>query len=131
MRFFKAGANVRYLENDGYPPVAIRNQGIKGGVVKIDGSISSQFLTALLMAAPLAEDDLDIHIEGDLVSKPYIDITLAMMKDFGVSVENQHYQVFKVKGNQSYLSPGKYMVEGDASSASYFLAAAAIKGNAK
>ena len=54
-----------------------------------------------------------------------------MMKDFGVSVENQHYQVFKVKGNQSYLSPGKYMVEGDASSASYFLAAAAIKGNAK
>ena len=54
-----------------------------------------------------------------------------MMKDFGVSVENQHYQVFKVKGNQSYVSPGKYMVEGDASSASYFLAAAAIKGNVK
>ena len=88
-------------------------------------------LTALLMAAPLAEGDLDIHIVGDLVSKPYIDITLAMMKDFGVSVENQHYQVFKVKGNQSYVSPGKYMVEGDASSASYFLAAAAIKGNVK
>ena len=127
----QAGANVRYLENDGYPPLAIRNQGIKGGMVKIDGSISSQFLTALLMAAPLAEDDLDIHIVGDLVSKPYIDITLAMMKDFGVSVENQHYQVFKVKGNQSYVSPGKYMVEGDASSASYFLAAAAIKGNVK
>lgn len=127
----QAGANVRYLENEGYPPVAIRNQGIKGGVIKIDGSISSQFLTALLMAAPLAEGDLDIHIVGDLVSKPYIDITLAMMKDFGVSVENQHYQVFKVKGNQSYVSPGKYMVEGDASSASYFLAAAAIKGNVK
>ena len=127
----QAGANVRYLENDGYPPLAIRNQGIKGGVVKIDGSISSQFLTALLMAAPLAEGDLDIHIVGDLVSKPYIDITLAMMKDFGISVENQHYQVFKVKGNQSYVSPGKYMVEGDASSASYFLAAAAIKGNVK
>ena len=124
----QAGANVRYLENDGYPPLAIRNQGIKGGVIKIDGSISSQFLTALLMAAPLAEGDLDIHIVGDLVSKPYIDITLAMMKDFGVSVENQNYQVFKVKGNQSYVSPGKYMVEGDASSASYFLAAGAIKG---
>ena len=81
----QAGADVRYLENDGYPPLAIRNQGIKGGVVEIDGSISSQFLTALLMAAPLAEGDLDIHIVGDLVSKPYIDITLAMMKDFGVS----------------------------------------------
>ena len=88
-------------------------------------------LTALLMAAPLAEGDLDIHIVGDLVSKPYIDITLAMMKDFGISVENHNYQVFKVKGNQSYVSPGKYMVEGDASSASYFLAAAAIKGNVK
>ena len=58
----QAGADVRYLENDGYPPLAIRNQGIKGGVVEIDGSISSQFLTSLLMAAPLAEGDLDIHI---------------------------------------------------------------------
>lgn len=127
----QADADVRYLENEGYPPLAIRNSGIKGGKVKIDGSISSQFLTALLMAAPLAENDMEIEIIGDLVSKPYIDITLAMMKDFGVQVENHAYQTFHIKANQSYVSPGKYLVEGDASSASYFLAAAAIKGKVK
>ncbi|MDG4952210.1 3-phosphoshikimate 1-carboxyvinyltransferase [Actinobacillus equuli] len=127
----QAGASVQYLENEGYPPVAIRNSGLKGGKVQIDGSISSQFLTALLMAAPLAEGDMEIEIIGELVSKPYIDITLAMMKDFGVNVENQNYQTFVVKGNQSYISPEKYLVEGDASSASYFLAAGAIKGKVK
>lgn len=127
----QAGADIRYLENEGYPPLAIRNTGIKGGKVKIDGSISSQFLTALLMSAPLAEKDMEIEIVGDLVSKPYIDITLAMMKDFGINVENHGYQTFHIKANQSYISPGKYLVEGDASSASYFLAAGAIKGKVK
>lgn len=127
----QVGAQIQYLENEGYPPVAIRNTGLTGGKVKIDGSISSQFLTALLMSAPLAEGDMEIEIIGELVSKPYIDITLAMMKDFGVTVSHQNYQTFFVKGQQSYVSPGKYMVEGDASSASYFLAAGAIKGNVK
>ncbi|MFZ7214662.1 3-phosphoshikimate 1-carboxyvinyltransferase [[Pasteurella] aerogenes] len=127
----QAGADVQYLENEGYPPIAIRNSGIRGGKIKIDGSISSQFLTALLMSAPLAEGDMEIEIIGELVSKPYIDITLAMMKDFGVNVHHQNYQTFLVKGNQSYVSPQKYLVEGDASSASYFLAAAAIKGKVK
>ncbi|RDF09186.1 3-phosphoshikimate 1-carboxyvinyltransferase [Haemophilus sputorum] len=127
----QVGANVQYLEQEGYPPLAIRNTGLQGGKVQIDGSISSQFLTALLMAAPLAEGDMEIQIMGELVSKPYIDITLAMMKDFGVTVENQNYQTFIVKGNQSYISPKRYLVEGDASSASYFLAAGAIKGNVK
>ena len=127
----QVGANVQYLEREGYPPLAIRNTGLQGGKVQIDGSISSQFLTALLMAAPLAEGDMEIQIMGELVSKPYIDITLAMMKDFGVTVENQNYQTFIVKGNQSYISPKRYLVEGDASSASYFLAAGAIKGNVK
>ena len=127
----QAGAEIRYLENEGYPPLAIRNSGIKGGKLKIDGSISSQFLTALLMSAPLAENDTEIEIIGELVSKPYIDITLSMMKDFGVHIENHDYQKFYVKCNQSYISPGKYLVEGDASSASYFLAAGAIKGKVK
>ena len=127
----QAGASIQYLENEGYPPIAIRNLGISGGKVQIDGSISSQFLTALLMAAPLAENDMEIEILGELVSKPYIDITLAMMKDFGVTVEHHNYQRFLIKGQQSYVSPKTYLVEGDASSASYFLAAAAIKGKVK
>ncbi len=127
----QTGANIQYLENEGYPPLAIRNQGIFGGKVQIDGSISSQFLTALLMAAPLGEGDMEIEILGELVSKPYIDITLAMMKDFGINVEHYNYQRFLIKGKQYYISPQTYLVEGDASSASYFLAAAAIKGKVK
>ncbi|MFB1035184.1 MAG: 3-phosphoshikimate 1-carboxyvinyltransferase, partial [Sinobacterium sp.] len=94
----------------------------------VDGSVSSQFLTALLMSAPLFEQDTIIVISGELVSKPYIDITLHTMAQFGIDVENQNYQQFKVKGQQQYQSPGHFMVEGDASSASYFLAAGAIKG---
>ncbi|MFA9487568.1 MULTISPECIES: 3-phosphoshikimate 1-carboxyvinyltransferase [unclassified Mannheimia] len=128
----QVGAEVEYLENEGYPPLAITNRGLKGGKVQIDGSISSQFLTALLMSAPLAKNDMEIEIIGDLVSKPYIDITLSMMKDFGVTVENRDYNTFIVKGNQTYIAPqGNYLVEGDASSASYFLAAGAIKGSVK
>ncbi|HGO5854799.1 TPA: 3-phosphoshikimate 1-carboxyvinyltransferase [Mannheimia haemolytica] len=128
----QVGAEVQYLENEGYPPLAITNSGLQGGKVQIDGSISSQFLTALLMSAPLAESDMEIEIIGDLVSKPYIDITLSMMKDFGITVENRDYKTFLVKGKQGYVAPqGNYLVEGDASSASYFLAAGAIKGNVK
>ncbi|HHT7855965.1 3-phosphoshikimate 1-carboxyvinyltransferase [Pasteurella multocida] len=127
----QAGAEIQYLEQEGYPPIAIRNTGLKGGRIQIDGSVSSQFLTALLMAAPMAEADTEIEIIGELVSKPYIDITLKMMQTFGVEVENQAYQRFLVKGHQQYQSPHRFLVEGDASSASYFLAAAAIKGKVK
>jgi len=123
----QGGADVEYLEQEDYPPVRLRG-GFKGGEVTVDGSVSSQFLTALLMTAPLAEADTTIRIKGDLVSKPYIDITLNLMKTFGVTVDNQNYQQFRIKGQQTYVSPGTYLVEGDASSASYFLAAAAIKG---
>ncbi|MCM2679349.1 3-phosphoshikimate 1-carboxyvinyltransferase [Echinimonas agarilytica] len=122
------GADVTYLKNEGFPPVKIIGTGLNGGHVKIDGSISSQFLTALLMAAPLAKADLDIEIIGELVSKPYIDITLHLMAQFGIEVSHDDYQVFHVKGGQSYEGAGDLLVEGDASSASYFLAAAAIKG---
>ncbi|MFJ5158094.1 3-phosphoshikimate 1-carboxyvinyltransferase [Pantoea sp. NPDC088449] len=123
----QGGANIDYLEQTDYPPVRL-NGGFVGGEVSVDGSVSSQFLTALLMTAPLAEQDTIISIKGDLVSKPYIDITLHLMRSFGVDVDNQNYQRFVVQGQQQYLSPGEYLVEGDASSASYFLAAAAIKG---
>lgn len=124
----QVGANIEYLKDTDYPPLKIQAGGLQGGQVEIDGSISSQFLTALLMAAPLAQGDMEIKVKGELVSKPYIEITLHLMKQFGIDVENNNYQTFKVKGNQTYQSPGRVLVEGDASSASYFLAAAAIKG---
>lgn len=126
----QAGAQIDYMKNEGYPPLHIVANGLSGGQITIDGTLSSQFLTALLMASPLAQSDTTITIEGDLVSKPYIDITLHMMAQFGVTVENYGYQRFAVQGGQSYQSPGTLLVEGDASSASYFLAAAAIKGGA-
>lgn len=121
-------ADIEYLENQDYPPVKIKGKTLTGGTVSIDGSISSQFLTSILLIAPLLKTDTNIEIEGELVSKPYIDITLNIMSRFGVEVQNNDYQSFTVKGNQSYQSVEKYMVEGDASSASYFLAAGAIKG---
>lgn len=124
----QAGADITYLKNDGFPPLTIQGTGLQGGEISIDGSVSSQFLTALLMAAPMAAGNSEITIIGDLVSKPYIDITLKMMKSFGVVVVNHDYQHFTIKGGQTYTSPGTFLVEGDASSASYFLAAAAIKG---
>ncbi len=80
------------------------------------------------MAAPLAKEDMKISIIGELVSKPYIDITLHIMKTFGVEVLHENYKTFTIKGNQNYKAVESFMVEGDASSASYFLAAAAIKG---
>ncbi|EII1030213.1 3-phosphoshikimate 1-carboxyvinyltransferase [Salmonella enterica] len=123
----QGGANIDYLEQENYPPLRLRG-GFTGGDIEVDGSVSSQFLTALLMTAPLASKDTIIRVKGELVSKPYIDITLNLMKTFGVEIANHHYQQFVVKGGQQYHSPGRYLVEGDASSASYFLAAGAIKG---
>ncbi|WP_220720963.1 3-phosphoshikimate 1-carboxyvinyltransferase [Agarivorans litoreus] len=124
----QVGADVTYLKNENYPPLKIKGTGLAGGKVDIDGSVSSQFLTAFLMAAPYAEQDTEINIVGELVSKPYIDITLKMMAAFGIEVENDNYQRFIVKGQQTYQGAGEFLVEGDASSASYFLAAGAIKG---
>ncbi|MFP1851844.1 3-phosphoshikimate 1-carboxyvinyltransferase [Lonsdalea quercina] len=123
----QGGARIDYLEQENYPPLRLRG-GFQGGDITVDGSVSSQFLTALLMMSPLAPQDTRISIKGDLVSKPYIDITLHMMESFGITVENKGYQTFQVAGQQRYRSPGDYLVEGDASSASYFLAAGAIRG---
>ncbi|WP_076011502.1 3-phosphoshikimate 1-carboxyvinyltransferase [Alteromonas abrolhosensis] len=124
----EADAEVTYLKNEGYPPLQIKGKTLNGGEMSVDGSVSSQFLTALLMAAPLFSGDVTIRIKGELVSKPYIDITLDTMAKFGVTVENDSYQTFTVSADAKYVAPGKFMVEGDASSASYFLAAGAIKG---
>lgn len=100
------GAKITYLEQENYPPLRLQG-GFTGGNVDVDGSVSSQFLTALLMTAPLASEDTVIRIKGDLVSKPYIDITLNLMKTFGVEIENQHYQQFVVKG--AVLSVSGYL----------------------
>ncbi|MCL1045011.1 3-phosphoshikimate 1-carboxyvinyltransferase [Shewanella electrodiphila] len=122
------GANITYLKNDGFPPLTINADGLNGGEVEIAGDLSSQFLTALLMVAPLTKDTVNINIKGELVSKPYIDITIALMAQFGVEVINHDYRRFEIQTGQQYVSPGKVLVEGDASSASYFLAAGAIQG---
>jgi len=124
----QAGANINYIETEGYPPLQIEANGLIGRNVEIEGEISSQFLTALLLASPMAKEDMTISIIGELVSKPYIDITLHIMKEFGVDVVNDNYEKFMIKGGQVYKAINSFMVEGDASSASYFLAAAAIKG---
>ncbi|MCE5180290.1 MAG: 3-phosphoshikimate 1-carboxyvinyltransferase [Betaproteobacteria bacterium] len=121
------GADIAYLGNEGFPPLAVKPATIRASAgVKIRGNVSSQFLTALLMAAPLARQDVTIEVVGELISKPYIEITLNLMRRFGVEVERQGWQAFMIRAGQAYRSPGTIHVEGDASSASYFLAAGAI-----
>ena len=122
------GANIDYPGHAGYPPLTILASGLHGGNTRIRGDVSSQFLTALLMSAPYAQHPVSIDIEGTLVSKPYIDITLNMMQRFGITVAHEQHQHFEVPQG-CYQAPGTYLVEGDASSASYFLAAGAIAGS--
>lgn len=123
----QGGANIQYLKKEMYPPIRIKG-GFQGGKIILDGSISSQFLTSLLMMAPLAPLNTQIIIKKQLVSKPYIDVTINLIKTFGVKIKNYNYSRFDILSNQKYISPKKYIIESDASSASYFLAAAAIKG---
>ncbi|MFJ3045408.1 3-phosphoshikimate 1-carboxyvinyltransferase [Herbaspirillum chlorophenolicum] len=124
------GMRIEYTGNPGYPPLHIRRGTLNSHRMKVRGNVSSQFLTALLMAAPLMARDepMSIEVVGELISKPYIEITLNLMRRFGVEVERQGWQQFTVKPGQHYRSPGSIHVEGDASSASYFLAAGAIAG---
>lgn len=123
------GADIDYLGNEGFPPLAIHPGNIQaGGVVRVRGDVSSQFLTALLMALPVTGKETTIEVVGELISKPYIEITLALMARFGVAVKREGWQRFVVPGNARYVSPGTLFVEGDASAASYFLAAGAIGG---
>ena len=122
------GADIEYLENEGFPPLAIKGKTLSKNEVSIDGSLSSQYITAILLASPLLKNGLTLTIEGELVSKPYIDITILMMGRFGVKVTAINERTYEIAAGQWYQSPGDYLVEGDASSASYFLAAAAING---
>lgn len=119
------GANLETRNN--CPPVKIFASELPGGKTKIAGNISSQFLSALLMVAPYAQSPVDIEVTTELNSKPYVDMTLSIMGDFGVSVERDGYQFFRIP-NTNYESRIKYSIESDASAASYFFAAPAICG---
>ena len=126
------GAEINYLGSDGFPPLEIKPAHIHAGRVTLRGNISSQFLTGLLLALPLSEtvagEGMTIEVIGELISRPYVELTIALMARFGVRVEHDDWQCFTLCGGQHYRSPGEIFVEGDASSASYFLAAGAIGG---
>ncbi|SFL82603.1 3-phosphoshikimate 1-carboxyvinyltransferase [Rugamonas rubra] len=126
----EVGAHISYTGQPGFPPLHIRSGQFKAERLSVRGNVSSQFLTALLMVAPLMarEHAVSIDVVGELISKPYIEITLNLMRRFGVQVEQDGWQSFTVQPGQQYQSPGTIHVEGDASSASYFLAAGAIAG---
>ncbi len=122
------GAKIDYLGEPGYPPLHIHPAEVAGDITRVRGNVSSQFLTGLMMALPLLKKTTHIEIEGELISKPYIGITLAMLRRFGVVIEQDGWVRFTVPTDARYVSPGEIWVEGDASSASYFLAAGAIGG---
>jgi 3-phosphoshikimate 1-carboxyvinyltransferase len=126
------GAKIDYEANEGYPPLRIRPAKIAvDAPIRVRGDVSSQFLTALLMTLPLVKTEsgvTTVEVAGELISKPYIDITIKLMARFGIEVERTGWERFTVPAGQRYKSPGQIMVEGDASSASYFLAAGALGG---
>jgi 3-phosphoshikimate 1-carboxyvinyltransferase len=124
------GAQIEYTGEPGFPPLRIKRGHIAANRMSVRGNVSSQFLTALLMSAPLMARGhaVTIDVVGELISKPYIEITLNLMRRFGVTVEQNGWASFTVQPGQRYASPGSIHVEGDASSASYFLAAGAIGG---
>lgn len=121
------GIGARSLNNDGCPPVEISGTKIMGGKIDIDCRISSQFLSALLLIAPFADQPVDIHVTGGPVSKPYIDMTLDVMHSFGLNVNRSAYSRFEIISGQRYRA-GEYAVAPDYSQAGYFWAAAAIAG---
>ena len=122
------GCVIDYLGNEGFPPLRLRPGTLKlDRPIQVRGDVSSQFLTALLMALPLvAQRDIRIEVVGELISRPYIEITLNLLKRFGIQVQREGWQRFTIPGGSRYQSPGEIHVEGDASSASYFIALGAI-----
>ncbi len=119
------GAKIESVNKNGCPPVRIKAATIKGGTVELSGKLSSQFLSAILIIAPYAQNDISIKISDRLVSKPYVDMTIEIMKAFGINIENKDYREFVIKSGQKYTAR-KYKIEGDASSATYFFALSAL-----
>jgi 3-phosphoshikimate 1-carboxyvinyltransferase len=125
-----AGARIEYLGNEGFPPLAIGPGAIDiTRPLRVSGGVSSQYLSAILLALPLVRGSGTrvVEVKGELISKPYVEITVNLMRKFGIDVVRDGWQRFELS-NARYRSPGEYLVEGDASSASYFLAAGAIAG---
>jgi 3-phosphoshikimate 1-carboxyvinyltransferase len=123
------GADIRYLGEAGFPPLAIGEGELRPpDRVAIRGDVSSQFVSALLMALPLAGGGVAVEVVGELISQPYIEMTMNLMARFGVFVDRGTSNALRVPSDCAYSSPGTIAVEGDASSASYFLAAGAIGG---
>lgn len=126
----QVGAQVNYAQKTGYPPLHIAPATLDvSQPIQIRGDVSSQFLTALLMALPLAGQAATIEVVGELISKPYIEITLNLMQRFGIVVQRDGWQRFYIPAAARYQSPGEIFVEGDASSASYFIAAGILAGD--
>jgi 3-phosphoshikimate 1-carboxyvinyltransferase len=121
------GARIACERNSGCPPVTVDADGLPGGEAEISGQKSSQFLSALLQAAPYAQRDVSIRVRDELIAKPYVDMTIGLMAAFGVEVERDGYRAFHVRAGQYYRAR-RYTVEPDASGAHYFLAAAALTG---
>jgi 3-phosphoshikimate 1-carboxyvinyltransferase len=126
------GCSIDYLGNEGFPPLRLCSGQLKlQEPIRVRGDVSSQFLTALLMALPIvAADDICIEVVGELISRPYIEITLKLLKRFGIDVRRQGWEQFIIPAGSRYQSPGEIHVEGDASSASYFIALGAIASGA-
>ncbi len=120
------GVNINSLNNDGCVPIHV-NPGFEGGETILKGNKSSQYFSSILISAPYAKKDVVIHTEGKLISKPFIDITIGMMKDFGVEVINDNYRKFTVKAGQRYKAR-EYDIEGDYSGSAFFFEMAAITG---
>lgn len=121
------GVEATYVGQKDFPPVLIRAKGISGGSAEIEGAQSSQYVSSLLLSGPYAEKEVEIRVTGRLVSQPYVDITLDVMKTFGVSVVRDGYLYFKIPAGQRYHAC-RFQIDGDVSSASYFWAAAAVTG---
>jgi 3-phosphoshikimate 1-carboxyvinyltransferase len=125
----QAGARIRYLGNPGFPPLLIEpSEPVEAPRIAIRGNVSSQFLSGVLMALPAARLAARVEIVGELISKPYVDLTLGLMERFGARVERDGWKSFDLPGGGGYESPGELEVEGDASSASYFMAAGTLGG---
>jgi 3-phosphoshikimate 1-carboxyvinyltransferase len=126
------GCSIDYLGVEGFPPLRLRTGQLKlDQPIQVRGDVSSQFLTALLMALPLvAREAIHIEVVGELISRPYIDITLKLLKRFGIDVQREGWQRFTIPAGSQYQSPGEIHVEGDASSASYFIALGALAASA-